>query len=173
MSILNIPVNGETFATEESSSAVEVSVTSIAISGQTITVTATSHGFTVGQYVTFSGVTGATGLNNQTWQVATVPTSGSFTCTIATGYSVSGTPGGTIVAQRVFNAGPGSFYVTTGANAIVEYSPNNAIPGVPSQTWRTAVAASSRGYVFLDGVGCTRIRVNSASAGTTYWSQVS
>lgn len=172
MTILGIPVNGTTFSAEASSTAVNVSVTSIAISGQTITVTATTHGFTVGQYVTFSGVTGATGLNNQTWQVATVPNANSFTCLIATGSSVSGTPAGTIVAQRVFQPGPATFFVTTGANAIVEYSPNNAIPGVPGQTWRTAVANSSQGMVYIDGVGSIRIRVNSASAGTTYWSQV-
>lgn len=171
MTILGIPVNGTTFAAEASSTAVNVSASAVAISGQTITVTSTAHGFTVGQYVTFSGVTGATGLNNQTWQVATAATN-SFTITIATGSSVSGTPGGTIVVQRVFQPGPGTFFVTTGANAIVEYSPNNAIPGVPGQTWRTAVANSTAGMVYLDGVGSVRVRVNSASAGTTYWSQV-
>lgn len=173
MSIIGIPVNGTTFQTEVSSTAVNVSASAVAISGQTITVTSTSHGFSVGQFVTFSGVTGATGLNNQTWQVATVPNANSFTILIATGSSVSGTPGGTIVVQRVFSIGPGSFFVTTGANCIAEYSPNNAIPNVPGQTWRTSIAASSQGFQYFDGVGSIRIRVNSASAGTTYWSQVS
>jgi len=171
MSILKVPVNGTTFQTEVSVTAVNVSASAVAISGQTITVTSTSHGFTVGQFVTFSGVTGATGLNNQTWQVATA-TSNSFTITIATGSSVSGTPGGTIVVQRVFNLGPATFFVTTGANTIVEYSPTNAIPDVPSQTWRTAIAASSQGMVFIDGVGAIRLRVNGAS-GTSQYSQLS
>ena len=172
MSILNIPVNGTTFQTEVSITNVNVSVTTVTISGQTITVSATAHGFSVGQYFTFSGVTGATGLNNQTWQVATVADADTLTATIATGSSVSGTPGGTIKLQRVFNPGPGSFFVTTGANCIVEYSPNNAIVGVPGQTWRTLIAASSQGYSYIDGVGTIRVRVNTGTAGTTYYSQV-
>lgn len=171
MTILGVPVNGTTFQTEVAVTAVDVSASAVSISGQVITVTSTSHGFTVGQYVTFSGVTGATGLNNQTWQVATASTN-SFTINIATGSSVSGTPGGTILVQRVFNLGPATFFVTTGANTLVEYSPNNAIPNVPGQTWRTAIAASSQGMVYLDGVGSIRLRVNGAS-GTSRYSQVS
>lgn len=172
MSILGIQVPGLTFQTEQSTAAVQVSASAVAISGQTITVDATAHGFTAGQLVTFSGVTGATGLNNQTWKIATVPTVDQFTIQIASGSSVSGTPGGTIVVQRVFNPGPGSLFVTTDANARVEYSPNNAQVDVPGQTWRTAIPVSSQGFLFVDGVGSIRIRVAAASAGTTRWSQV-
>jgi len=171
--ILGIPVNGTTFQTEQSTTAVNsAAATAVTISGQTISVNLTAHGLTVGSFFTFSGVTGATGLNGQTWQVATVVDANNFTALIATGSSVSGTPAGTILIQRVFNPGPGSFFTTTAANALWEYSPNNAIPGVPGQTWRTVVPVSSQGYVYSDGVGTIRIRIASGTAGTTLWSQV-
>lgn len=173
MSILGLPVNGTTFQSEQSTAAVNsAAATSVTISGQTITVTLTSHGLSVGNLFTFSGVTGATGLNSQTWVVATVPDANTFTATIATGSSVSGTPAGTILIQRVFNPGPGTFFTTTAANALWEYSPTNAINGTPGQTWRTIVPVSSQGYVYSDGVGAVRVRVASGTAGTTYWSQV-
>ena len=173
MSIQNIPVNGTTFLAEGSTAAVNsAAATSVTIVGNVITVNLTTHGLVVGDLFTLSGVTGATGLNDQTWQVATVVNANSFTANIAAGSSVAGTPAGTILVQRVFQPGPGMAFVSTGANCIVEYSPTNAIPGVPGQTWRTLIAASSQGLAFFDAVGAVRVRVSTGTAGTTRWSLV-
>lgn len=174
MSINGIPVPGTTFQPEVTVSAVQsATVTSVTIAGQVITVNLTAHGLTVGTYFTLSGVTGATGLNDQTWQVATVVDANNFTALIATGSSVSGTPAGTIVVQRVFFPNPGIAFVTTAANARVEYSPNNGQPGVPGQTWRTIIPVSSQGQAYFDGPnGAVRIRVAAVTAGNTLYSTV-
>lgn len=174
MSINGIPVVGSTFGAEVTVSAVQsAAATSVTIAGQVITVNLTAHGLTVGTFFTFAGVTGATGLNDQTWQVATVVDANNFTARIADGFSVSGTPAGTIVVQRLFFPNTGTSFVTTAANARVEYSPNNGQPGIPGQTWRVLIPVSSQGTCYFDGNnGAVRIRVFSGTAGNTLYSTV-
>lgn len=174
MSINGIPVPGSTFLSEVTVSAVQsAAATAVTIAGQVISVNLTAHALTVGTFFTFSGVTGATGLNDQTWQVATVVDANNFTANIAVGSSVSGTPAGTIVVQRVFFPNAGVSFVTTAANARVEYSPNNGQPGIPGQTWRVLIPVSSQGSTYFDGTnGAIRVRVFSATAGNTLYSTV-
>lgn len=174
MSNVGILVPGITFQPEVTISAVQsATVTGVTITGQNINVNLTSHGLTVGTYFTFSGVTGATGLNDQTWQVSSVTDANNFVALIAAGSTVTGTPAGTIVVQRVFFPNAGIALVTTAGNARVEYSPNNGQPGVPGQTWRTLIAASSAGTAWFDGNAfSTRIRVSTATAGNTLYSTI-
>ena len=58
-----------------------IPTTSITASGTAITVTTTNaHGLTLGNHVFISGTTGLTGVNG-TWQIATTPTTNTFTIT--------------------------------------------------------------------------------------------
>lgn len=157
-------------------SANEVSISRFALSGATITldgtnatVTLASHLNTiVGQQVTFSGVTGVTGLNNQTWTIATIPTSGTYTfpCTL------TGTPAGTIVQHPVFTLPYGYNFFSLGANAVIEYNADNtynATNGGTSgaQTWRQIFAASTAGSVPSDGFA-VRLRCSGTTATSTF-----
>jgi N4-gp56 family major capsid protein len=72
-----------------------VSVTSITLDGTTATVTATSHGFAAGEFVTIAGTTGVTGLN-ASFQIKEVTSSSVFTFLT----SLTGTVAGTITAQE-------------------------------------------------------------------------
>ena len=142
---------------------------SIALDGVNATVTLASHLNTIiGQQVTFSGVTGITALNGQTWTIATIPTSGTYTfpCTL------TGSPGGTIVQEPVFTLPQGFHIYRLGANAVIEYNPDNLYVNLAGSasapTWRVLNAASSNGFVGSDGFS-VRMRCNGTTA-TTTWS---
>jgi len=169
MSFGRLPMIGYMFQAEVSKTRFLLSGATIAISGGVATVTLASHLMSVGDQVTFSGVTGATGLNNQTWTVATVPTSGTYTINVGT---VTGTPAGTIVQEPVFTLPPGYIFAVLGANAVIEYNPDNLFNSVTAsgETWRTIVAASSSNTVYSDG-NAVRMRCNGTTA-TSYYSVV-
>ena len=69
-----------------------------------------------------------------------------------------------------------NFYLTTGANMVLEYNPGNTgivqnvnpVTGVVTTgaTWRTAAAVSSSGYFATDGFA-VRLRASTANAGST------
>lgn len=152
----------------------EVTVSRFALSGATITldgtnatVTLASHLNTiVGQQVTFSGVTGVTALNNQTWTIGSIVNANTYTfpCTLV------GTPAGTIVQEPVFSVPAGFSFIRLGANAVVEYCPDNSYNATTGnaagQTWRTLLAASSTGAVPSDGFA-VRMRCNGTTASST------
>jgi hypothetical protein len=138
---------------------------SITLDGTNATVTLASHLNTiVGQQVTFSGVTGVTGLNNQTWTIGSITSTSVYTfpCTL------TGTPGGTIVQEPVFTLPAGFNFYNLGANAVIEYNADNtynATNGGTSgaQTWRTLAAASTNGVVPSDG-WAVRLRCSGTTA---------
>jgi hypothetical protein len=73
----------------------------------TVTVNATGHGAIVGDYVTFSGVTGTYAtLLNQEYAVVTVPDINSFTITTASAVAAGTTGGAAVVAAFQINVGP-------------------------------------------------------------------
>lgn len=165
-----IGVPGYYFHTEATHAEAQASVTSISISGGTATVTQTSHGYTTGQLVTFSGVTGVTGLNGAHWQITVT---GTNTYTFPT--TLTGTPAGTILAQPVTVLGYGTYFAALAANVVVEYNPDNTADinqgiGVVGATWRTLIPASGSGTFSTDG-NAVRVRAVSTTA-SSYISQV-
>ncbi len=175
-----VPIAGQTGVTYTGTtvnpSANEVSITRFALSGATITldgtnatVTLTSHLNTiVGQQVTFSGVTGVTGLNNQTWTIGTITSANSYTfpCTL------TGTPAGTIVQHPVFTLPAGIAFFSLGANAVIEYNPDNSYNATNggtsgTQTWRQIFAASTAGTVPSDGYS-VRLRCSGTTATSVF-----
>ncbi len=176
MSLLKIPNLGSFFintlpiAGQAASTTPEVSVSRFALSGATITldgtnatVTLASHLNTiVGQQVTFSGATGVTAINGQTWTIGSIPSTGVYTfpCTL------TGTVTGTIVQEPVFSIPAGIAFCVLGANARVEYNPDNTYNtsngSANAPNWRTLIAASGTGIAPSDGFA-TRLRC----AGTT------
>jgi hypothetical protein len=152
----------------------EVTISRFALSGATIvldgvnaTVTLASHLNTiVGQQVTFSGATGVTAINNQTWTIGSIVSANSYTfpCTLV------GTVTGTIVQEPVFSVPAGFSFMRLGANAIVEYCPDNSYNAstgnVAGQTWRTLLAASTNGAVPSDGFA-VRMRCSGTTASST------
>lgn len=177
-----VPVAGQTGTTYTGTtvapSATEVSITRFKLSGATITldgttatVTLTNHLNTiVGQQVTFSGVTGVTGLNGQTWTINAITSANSYTfpCTL------TGTPAGTIVQEPVFSIPPGVAFFSLGANAVIEYNADNSYNAVngnaTGQTWRQIFAASTAGSVPSDGFA-VRLRCSGTTA-TSYFTMV-
>lgn len=194
MSLLYTPVYpGDAFHTPEGSTAlVNESVTSIALQNTpnyALITTAAAHGFTAAtsvagiqtvsptQYITFSGVTGVTGLNDSLWTIAAVPS----TTTLLIFCTLTGTPAGTILLLPCFALSAGLHNVLTGANAIVRYNPDgNGVPNNPSvnpsvtgATWRTLVPVSAAAAsVYFPGNGQTVIQCSTANAGTTVWSKI-
>lgn len=152
MSLMKLGVPNDFFQTEiTNTQAGGVSVTSITIASGVATVTQTAHGYSTGQIVTFSGVTGVTGLNGAHWQITST---GANTYTFPT--SLTGTPAGTILAQPLYLFGAGQWFVALGANGLVEYNPDNTADaaqgvGITGATWRTLVPASSSGWFTTDG----------------------
>src|SRR5712675_1842005 len=135
MSIIRIGVPGTLFNTEVTVSRFLLSGAAITLDGTLATVTLASHLFTAaGQQVTFSGATGVTGINNQTWTINQVVSSSVYTFPC----KLTGTVTGTIVQEPVFTLPAGINFVRTGANAIVEYNPDNNYNAVDAsgETWR-------------------------------------
>jgi hypothetical protein len=175
------------FQTELSNALFKLSGASISLDGTTATVTLAAHLLTTGDYVTFSGTTGVTGLNNATWGPVTVTNSGVYTfpCTL------TGSPAGTIVQEKLYFPPPGQYFCTLGANGDLEYNPastllTSGLSGGKTSlgtdtTWRKVIAASAQGFFVSDGqlvtgsttayLGSVRFRENGTSA-TSYFSRV-
>lgn len=177
------------FQTEVSNALFKLSGASISLDGTTATVTLASHLLTTGDYVTYSGTTGVTGLNNATWGPVTVTSSGAYTfpCTL------TGSPGGTIVQEKLYFPPAGSWVCTLGANGQLEYNPGSTllVSGLSGNTslgtdttWRILVAASASGSFTSDCrplisngtttstacIGSIRFRENGTTA-TSYFSR--
>lgn len=179
------------FQTEVSNALFKLAVaTGIVLDGTTATVTSANHLLSTGDYVTFSGATGITAVNNVTWGPVTVTSSSVYTfpCTL-TG-SVTGSP----VQEKLYFPPAGQWFCTLGANGQLEYDPastllvsglsGNTSLGTDS-TWRILIAASASGYFESDGqpiqatgttvstacLGSIRFRENGTSA-TSYFSRV-
>lgn len=176
MSLQKTPIAGFTFNAEVSTTAVPLTVSgTIAPDANNIATVTTSgaHGLSVGSYVTFAGAA-VTGYNGTAFKVLAVPSSTTFKIA-----STLGTSAGTITANVLFYLPAGINFVTTGANAVVEYNPTNdgypqgvdaSQTTVTGATWRTVLAASGAQMVWSDGFG---VRINcNGSAGTTRYSQV-
>ena len=165
MSQQKIGMWGAMFLPEVSVTRFLLSGASISLDGATATVTLASHLNAVGQQVTFSGVTVVTGLNNQTWTITSVPTTGTYTFPCA----LTGSPGGTIVQEPVFTLPAGTHFVTTLANAKVEYNPDNLYNAINAsgETWRPIIPVSSQGVAISDGFA-VRLRCSGTTATTLY-----
>ena len=175
MATTKMAVPNDYFSPEVTFALGSATVTSITISGGIATVAHTSHGFSTGQLITWSGVTGAgvTGLNGAHWQI-TVTGVNSYTFPT----TLTGTPGGTEVVQPIYIFAAGYWNTVVAANCIIEYNPDNTADaplanslGVTGATWRTLVATSSSGDFNTDG-WAVRARCVSTTA-NSYFSQVS
>jgi hypothetical protein len=79
----------------------------------------------------------------------------------------------------VFDLTAGTYNMIMGANAAVQYNPDNTgspilppsiiVPGTP--TFRTLLAASATGQLTLEGAAAQTIVIANGSAGTSRWSQ--
>lgn len=146
--------------------------TGIVLDGTTATVTSASHLMVAGDYVTFSGATGVTGINNATWGPVTVTSSSVYTfpCTL------TGTVTGSPVQEKLYFPPAGNWMCNLAANGAVEYATNNtwlqAYPtsGAGGDTWRTLTAASGTGSFTSDGYSI-RFRENGTTA-TSYFSKI-
>ena len=161
------------FQTEVSNALFKLAVaTGIVLDGVIATVTSASHLLTSGDYVTFSGATGVTAINNATWGPVTVTASNIYTfpCTL-TG-SVTGSP----VQEKLYFPPAGDWFATLGANGALEYDPANALALVypdadgSDTTWRVLAAASGHATFTTDGIG-VRFRENGTTA-TSYFSRI-
>jgi hypothetical protein len=178
------------FQTEVSNALFKLAVaTSIVLDGTTATVTSASHLMVTGDYVTYSGATGITAINNATWGPVTVTSSSVYTfpCTL-TG-SVTGSP----VQEKLYFPPAGSWVCTLGANGQLEYNPASTllVSGLSGNTslgtdttWRVLVAASTNGSFTSDCqpiisngttvstacIGSIRFRENGTTA-TSYFSR--
>ena len=174
MSTMKMPLPNDYFSPEVTFALGSATVTSITITGGIATVAHTSHGFSTGQLITWSGVTGAgvTCLNGAHFQI-TVTGVNSYTFPT----TLVGTPGGTEVVQPIYIFSSGYWNVLVAANAIIEYNPDNTADapltsslGVTGATWRTLVATSTSGDFFTDG-WAVRARCVSTTA-NSFFSQV-
>ncbi len=162
---------GNWFNTEVAISTFLLSGATITLDGTKATVTLASHLLSSGDYTTFSGVTGVTGLNNATWGPITKVSANSYTfpCTL------TGSPAGTIVQEKLYFPAAGDWVFTGAANGQLEYNPDNvwgaAYPtsGAGGDTWRILAAASGHATFTTDGVSY-RFRQNGTTA-TSYLSQ--
>lgn len=163
--------------------------TGIVLDGTIATVTSANHLLSDGDYVTFSGATGVTAINNVTWGPVTVTSSSVYTfpCTL------TGTVTGSPVQEKLYFPPAGDWYCTLGANGQVEYNPESTllVSGLEQgyislgtdTTWRILIAASSYGNFTSDGqpipgtgtpaayLGSVRFRENGTTA-TSYFSRV-
>ncbi len=159
------------FKTEVTNALFLLSGATITLDGTKATVSLASHLLSSGDYTTFSGVTGVTALNDSTWGPITKVNANSYTfpCTL------TGSPAGTIVQEKLYFFPAGDWNVNLGANGAVEYNPNNGwLTAYPTSTaggdtWRTLIAASGSGAFTTDGYSI-RFRENGTTA-TSYFSQ--
>lgn len=206
MSIQKIPLAGFTFEAEFTTALLPVtgSGTPTPAGSGILTYTTTgAHGLVAGQAVTFTGAVPTT-YNTTTFVVLSVPTTTTFTIYTIPPNSTTSlgqvTTAGSAVPVFLLGAGKaskaGMFFMSLGANAVVQYNPDNTgyvdcsyiqpstnttviptdsvSPSVPvsvsGATWRTVIAASATGMVWSDSYG-VRV-ICSGSAGTSHWSRV-
>ncbi len=163
--------------------------TSIVLDGTKATVTSANHLLTTGDYVTFSGATGVTAINNVTWGPVTVTASNIYTFPTTLTGSVTGSP----VQEKLYFPPAGQYCCTLGANGQLEYNPastlltsglSNAYISLGTDTtWRILIAASGAGWFESDCqpipvtgaptafIGSVRFRENGTTA-TSYFSRV-
>ena len=164
--------------------------TSVVLSGTTATVTSASHLLTTGDYITFSGATGVTALNDVTWGPVTVTSSSVYTFPS----TLTGSVTGTVVQEKLYFPPAGQWFAKLGANGALEYNPASTllVSGLSGNTslgtdttWRTLIAASGSGYFESDCqpiqatgttvstvcLGSVRFRENGTTA-TSYFSRV-
>ena len=161
-------------ACEVSISRFKLSGAAITLDGTTATVTLASHLHTInGGFVTFSGATGVTAVNNQTWGPITITSSGVYTFPC----SLSGTVTGTIVQEPVFTLPQGFNFVRADANIVVEYNSDNGYVSTSgsatSPTWKVLITGNATpviGVVPSDGFSA-RIRCSGTTA-TSYFNNV-
>ena len=172
MGIKKIGTPGYFFGTEATHAEAQASVTSITIAGGIATVSQTSHGYSTGQLLTYSGITGTgvTGLNGAHW---TITVTGANSYTFPT--TLTGTVGGIILAQPVTVLPYGDYFAALAANVVIEYNPDNTADynsgiGITGATWRTLIPASGSGMFSTDG-NAVRVRAVSTTA-NSYISQV-
>lgn len=198
MSIQKIPAAGFTFNPEVSTTLIPVagSGTPTPANGVLTFTTTGAHGMVAGQGVTFTTTVSAVAptdyYTKTMFVVLSVPSTTTFT--IATANTGQVTTAGTAVP--IFLTKAGMHFFVTGANAKVQYNPDNTgyvqvgdllsstnttvpptdtvsapVPtSVYNATWRDVVAVSSAGMVYMDGFGM-RI-ICSGGAGTTVWSNI-
>ena len=163
---MKLPMLGYMFNTEVAVTRFLLSGAAIVLDGTNATVTLASHLFTAaGQQVTFSGATGVTGINNQTWTISSVTSSSVYVFPCA----LTGTVTGTIVQEPVYTLPPGFGFAALGANAAIEYNSDNKFTAVNSsgETWRSLIAASGSGTFISDG-NAVRLRCNGTTATSNY-----
>lgn len=168
-----IALPGSFFQPEVSTAGFKLAVaTGIVLDGTTATVTSASHLMAAGNYVTFSGCTGVTGVNNATWGPVNITSSSVYTFPCSLSGSVTGSP----VQEKLYFMPAGVWDCILGANGQLEYCPNNQwgknYPGSSSgsdSTWRVLIAASAGGRFETDGYSI-RFRENGTTA-TSYFSQ--
>lgn len=136
----------------------------------------TGHGPSAGgqTYFQISGATVNTAVNAVTFAIAAIPS----TTTMLVWCTLTGT-NPTVTAANfnpVFCLTNGNYNLSLGANAAVQYNPDNTgFPQVAPNatltgaTFRTILAASATGQLVFDGVGQTFVIAN-GSAGTSRWS---
>ena len=213
---LKIAVPGQVYLGELSTAQVPVASgagTIVVASNIATFTTAAAHGLTLtpaagtapNYFVTFTGVTGITGVgtfNGPVFRVLTIPTTTTLTVftTITAGVFTAGTivpifiPTGAPLPNSIWLGGPlmtgvavppnfqesCTANVTTGANAVVQYNPDNTSIIQDSTSgptlavtpvFRTLQAVSAQGQIWFDGVAGTFVAAN-GGAGTTRWSVV-
>ena len=106
-----------------------------------VTVTATTHGATVGTYVTFSGATTFNGVTlNGEFEIITVTDLNTFTIVSPTVPSGTGSGGGSaVIAAFQMNAGSGSYSTLSGWGAGVW----GGVVGDPTTGWGSAVISTT------------------------------
>lgn len=163
--------------------------TGIVLDGTTATVTSASHLMVDGDYVTFSGATGVTAINNVTWGPVTVTSSSVYTfpCTL------TGTVTGSPVQEKLYFPPAGDWFCTLAANGQLEYNPESTllVSGLSAgyislgtdTTWRILIAASGAGMFTSDCqpipgtgtptafIGSVRFRENGTTA-TSHFSRI-
>jgi len=106
--------------TETSRNAPALQITNISVSASIITITSVDHNLVVGDYVVVENVQGTTGLNNNIYQVQTVPTDDTFTI-VQSGVTGTYTGAGTIARVSVIDilTKQYNFYNRYGENLIM------------------------------------------------------
>lgn len=177
------------FATEIANALFKLAVaTGITLDGTTATVTSAAHLMVTGDYVTFSGATGVTGINDVTWGPVTVTSSSVYTFPSTLTGTVTGSP----VQEKLYFPPAGQYCCTLGANGQLEYNPASTLltSGLSGNvslgtdtTWRILIAASGSGWFESDCqpilgvgvqtafIGSVRFRENGTTA-TSRFSQI-
>ncbi len=163
------------FQTEVSNALFKLAVaTSIVLDGTIATVTSASHLMVTGDYVTFSGATGVTAINNVTWGPVTRVSSSVYTfpCTL------TGSVTGSIVQEKLYFPPAGQWYCTLGANGQVEYNPASTLLVSGLTNGKTSLGNFTSDGQPIPGtgtptayIGSFRFRENGTTA-TSYFSRV-